>query len=322
MRTSVIGGGNIGTKRAEALRRSLGDEFVGFVETNSQRARELENKYQCHVWNSTETLYRSADVDAVIISTPPQSHIELICQALHFGKDVLCEKPLGLTLEEVVAVTHLANDTKRVLKCGFNLCHDQGIEYAKALISDGAIGKPFFIKGHYVNGCVITNMNRVGSLQDLGSHLIHLIHWMGWKPKQWSGFLSRQEYSLEMDDNGFLTFQADSLTGQIHFSFLRWKNDFCLEVSGEKGAIEIASLPKFGVQEVRLYQRVYPSGVPKLTIKTFEKDLSWDREWASFREACSTRENRYNNDALNTMIDISHIQKTIPFINFQNKGSL
>ena len=60
------------------------------------------------------------DVDAVVITTRHATHADLVVQALEAGKHVFCEKPLGLTQDEVEAVLAAAEHARGILSVGFN----------------------------------------------------------------------------------------------------------------------------------------------------------------------------------------------------------
>lgn len=308
MKVGIIGCGNIGSKRAAVVAHSPQDQLVGLVEVDQSRWPRLRQEFNCPVFATPAELF--SKTEAVVISTPPQQHGTLITAALKAGNNVLCEKPLAESLTEVKKVTALAEKIGRVLKCGFNLRHDRGLARAKALYDAGAIGTPYWLKADYVNGCVLVNTNGVGSLLDMGSHLLDLVFWFGGEPQQTTGILQRTEYPLPRDDNAFLAITTKKFTAQIHCSFIRWKNHFLFEISGAKGAIEVRNLPKWGTQELRLYRRVFPSGIPEITTENFAGDLSWAREWQHFRQLCEKRDFSENNHAFKTMQLIAAIEKT------------
>ena len=54
----------------------------------------------CRTYSTAEELGRDAEIAAVIVATPPDSHARLAIQLLQAGKHVVCEKPLCLTRAE------------------------------------------------------------------------------------------------------------------------------------------------------------------------------------------------------------------------------
>jgi predicted dehydrogenase len=69
----------------------------------------------------------SAPVQGMVIATPAETHYELTRRALEVGKDVLCEKPLGLTYEQGTELVHLAERQRRILMVGHVSCFRQVI---------------------------------------------------------------------------------------------------------------------------------------------------------------------------------------------------
>ena len=109
------------------------------------------------------------------------------------------------------------------------------------MIEQNKIGKIYFFSCTYVNGSVVTNKNKVGALSDIGSHSLNLFEYL--IKKKISKFnCLRISHEHKKDDNGFFIARVENILCSIHFSFIRWKNKFNLEISGEKGYIQIKSL--------------------------------------------------------------------------------
>ncbi|MGN6544394.1 MAG: Gfo/Idh/MocA family protein [Aureliella sp.] len=82
------------------------------------------------------------DIDAVMIATPDHWHTKIAVEAMLAGKDVYCEKPLTLTIDEGKLIERIVKETGRVFQVGTmqRTESDQRFLKAIALIRDGRIG--------------------------------------------------------------------------------------------------------------------------------------------------------------------------------------
>lgn len=88
------------------------------------------------------------DLDAVIVATADAFHVAAATRALEAGKHVLCEKPLGVAVEEVEALRRVVDKSGLVLQVGHMKRFDPGIQSAKAFI-DREMGEMLALKAWY-----------------------------------------------------------------------------------------------------------------------------------------------------------------------------
>ncbi len=306
-RVAVIGCGNIGAKRAAAAVGHSASELALMVDISQERAETLAAPHQVSFSTDWRDALRS-HIDAAIVAVPTKFAPEIILALLDAGKHVLCEKPLGRTLDEARQITERAASCGVVLETGFNLRYDRGLMKAQALVAQGAIGEPYFLTCDYVNGTALTNTNEVGSLLDMGIHSIDLALWfLGDVDRVW-GDLARFEH--KQDDNGFAVLRKGSVLAKLHFSFLRWRNHFHLEVSGSEGYVRVESLPKWGIQTLIIGARVRPSGAPREEKLSFADDTSWNGQWNFFMKCIAGQAEPDSERGLRSMLVASRIRES------------
>lgn len=302
MRVIIVGCGNIGVKRINAIQNIPEIEIAGLVEIEPEQIKYLKEHYNYPVYNDYAKFLNDKSIDAFIVSATTHPSLKIIEAALKVGKHVLCEKPLGDEIYQTEHITQLANDKSIVLHIGFNIRYDAGLIKAKQLIADGNIGNPYFYKCTYVNGSVITNNNKVGALLDMGIHNLYLAQMFMGDYEPIACAIQNFEYEIkDRDDNGFVLFKNGAFVGSTHFSLCRWKNDFELEVTGSKGSVFVKSLTKWGTQILLHHERVFPSGVPKESRFEYTGDDTWEKESREFYERVSNNDLTKNNEAVEMM---------------------
>jgi predicted dehydrogenase len=88
------------------------------------------------------------ELDAVIIATSDAFHVPAAISALKAGKHVLCEKPLGISVEEVEQLKSVVQQSGLVLQVGHMKRFDAGLQSAKTFI-DSEMGEMLALKAWY-----------------------------------------------------------------------------------------------------------------------------------------------------------------------------
>ncbi len=91
-------------------------------------------------------------VDFLIVTTPNNSHFEIAKAGLEAGLDVLCEKPLSLTVREAETLGKLAAKKKLVLGVPFTYTGYPMVKLARDLVKKGVLGKIDKVMMEYVQG--------------------------------------------------------------------------------------------------------------------------------------------------------------------------
>ena len=100
---------------------------------------------------SYDALIDDHDVDAVYISTPNGSHVELTMQALEAGKHVLVEKPFSRHADQVERACELAETKGLVLSEAFMWRHNPQTARLVELVRGGAVGRLIAVRASFAH---------------------------------------------------------------------------------------------------------------------------------------------------------------------------
>ena len=144
----VVGVGTMGKRHAENIRHLIPEaQLIAVADADAGRARQVAAELEIeHSYNSVEALVERKDIQAVAIVSPAKFHGAAIKACAAAGKDIFCEKPLTLTVEEaddVLAVTAKAGVR---LQPGHVRRYDPSHVRAKKRIEAGEIGDPVIFK--------------------------------------------------------------------------------------------------------------------------------------------------------------------------------
>lgn len=116
LRLGVIGTGYLGRLHARVLTEMPEVQPVGFVDTNDQTARQVEESLRLRRFANLEEI--EPHIDAAVVSTPTTTHAAVAEALLRAGKDVLIEKPITDRPAEARLLIEVASETGRLIQVG------------------------------------------------------------------------------------------------------------------------------------------------------------------------------------------------------------
>ena len=198
------------------------------------------------VSNEASWLFEQADLDAVVIATPTDSHSELVCEAAAAGLHVFCEKPLALTAPEAQAAVDACAAAQVKLAVGHVVRYFPAYAEIRAAVVDGQIGAPGMAKCRRVSGppgaasAWYNDRARSGGvITDMG---VHDFDWLRWclGPVRRVSALSTEVGAGQV---AMVTLAHES--GAISTIELSWMDPkgfaTAVEVSGPKGLLRHSS---------------------------------------------------------------------------------
>ena len=121
---------------------ALADVDANVLGANVEKVEKAQGKKPDAYSDYRKVLDRK-DIDAVMIATPDHWHTKIAVEAMLAGKDVYCEKPLTLTIDEGKLIEKIVKQTGRICQVGTmqRTENDQRFLKAIALIRAGRIGE-------------------------------------------------------------------------------------------------------------------------------------------------------------------------------------
>ena len=140
IRFALLGAGRIGKVHAKAVTSNPDARLVAVADAMPKAAQDIAAQYGCAV-RTIEEIRADANIDAVVICTPTDTHADLIEAFSKAGKAVFCEKPIDLNLKRVQDCLKVVAANKTPFMVGFNRRFDPHFMAVKAAIAAGDIGE-------------------------------------------------------------------------------------------------------------------------------------------------------------------------------------
>ncbi|MEM6659588.1 MAG: Gfo/Idh/MocA family oxidoreductase [Pseudomonadota bacterium] len=201
--------------------------------------------------------HRDDPVDLVTIATPNATHFEIARAFLESGFNVLCEKPMTMTVEEGEEIVRVAQASGKI--CAVNYCYSAYpmVRQARAMVRSGEIGKvrlvvTNFSHGHHGDATDADNprvrwrydpaMAGVsGQFADCGIHALHMASFVcDDEVKSLSADLASTIASRELEDDALVSFRMEGGTvGRLWTSSVAIgrQHGFDIQVFGETGGL-------------------------------------------------------------------------------------
>lgn len=248
IKIGIVGHGFMGHEHETMLTQLEGYKVVGISDIDPEQLADVKEGIKRYA--SNEELFADPEVQVVIIAANNNQHHKLVLQAALAGKDIICEKPVAMNLQEL-------DDMVRVVdECGVNFTvhqqrrYDPDFRTMKEVYDAEALGKVYSIKSalYGFNGNMhdwhVYVAEGGGMLFDWGVHLLDQILFMMPGAKLRSVYADvRNVINFEVDDYFKILMRFDNdITAEVELGtyFLTDKmHDKWFErhwiISGDKG---------------------------------------------------------------------------------------
>ena len=136
---AIIGIGRIGKIHANSIFTHPNAKLVGFFDENNSEIKNFAEKYNSDFLD-IKAIENDRNIDAVVICSPTDTHIDLIKKFSNSGKAIFCEKPIDLDVNKTIECIDFLNKNKSQFMIGFNRRFDIHFKALKQHILEGKIG--------------------------------------------------------------------------------------------------------------------------------------------------------------------------------------
>ncbi|NRP21752.1 1,5-anhydro-D-fructose reductase [Ensifer adhaerens] len=138
LRVGVLGAGQIAqAAHFEACTKAANADLYAICDVaDDLRERMVVTHGAERSYNDYDKMLSDPDIDAVIIATADAFHVPASIRALEAGKHVLCEKPVGVTVEECRELKAAVEKSGHIFQVGHMKRFDAGLQAAKSFIQD------------------------------------------------------------------------------------------------------------------------------------------------------------------------------------------
>ncbi len=143
----VIGTGRIGKLHIEHLSQNIPEaELAAICSLDTKTAENLAEQFNIpKVTSDYPTLLTDSQIDAVVVASSTDSHVEICQAAAEAGKHIFCEKPIALDLEQIDEILAVVEKAGMKFQVGFNRRFDASFRWVREAVASGEIGEPHIL---------------------------------------------------------------------------------------------------------------------------------------------------------------------------------
>lgn len=301
MKWAIIAAGNISHQFATDSSEVEGIEIVAVCTRNKEKGEAFAKEFNIKsVYTDYNQMIENEEIDNIYIGAPHTAHKEIANIFLESGKNVLCEKPLGVNKKEVLSMIKTAKKNNCLLMEAMWTFFFPAAAKAKELVDSKHFGKINSMTGSIGYGSGGTHdrwkyLNNMagGALLDIGIYPIHFfLHMFESMPTKLIGLadvkdgIDRTDMVAMDFDSAIASFNASMINtlpsgydiycekGSIHLNHTTSPSILTLRPFDGKEEIIDCSFPKGGMQyEIQAFEDASKAGKKEVQMVSYDKTI-------------------------------------------------
>ena len=226
-------------------------KLVAAWDDHAGRGQEAATKYGMAYTPHVEELLHNPAIQAVIVTCETNRHAEMVLAAASAGKDILCQKPMALSLADCDRMTAAVEKAGVKFMMAHQMRRDPSNIKIKELLESGVLGRislfrrrhaiPVLLNDGFVNGLTRWHFDpekNMGMFMDDASHATDLIHWLMGKPISVMAEIQNTVTNFSPDDTGVAIYRfADNAMAVLVNSSVTLAAENTTEIYGDQGVL-------------------------------------------------------------------------------------
>ncbi|MFH1101850.1 MAG: Gfo/Idh/MocA family oxidoreductase [Methanobacteriota archaeon] len=242
-RVGIIGVGKWGVNHLRSL-HELRCDLVGIADVDPSK-KQLATQFGVNFYQDYHELLNQ--VDAVTVTTPSDTHYEVVSECLHAGKHVLVEKPIAESVKQGKKLVELARSKEVVLSVGYLYRFSNAIRRTRELLPD--LGNLEYITCRYMHSTKPPRQDS-GVILNLGVHVIDMLNFITGEIPKTVTVKKQNMLSQKFEDSAFIMLQYKDFFTTIELSCMHPEKARDFWMIGEKQSLYV----DFFNQKIRRYQ--------------------------------------------------------------------
>ncbi|MBW4660911.1 MAG: Gfo/Idh/MocA family oxidoreductase [Drouetiella hepatica Uher 2000/2452] len=248
VRFGLIGAGGIAQAYAQAFETSTTAQLVAVADVRTEAAKAMAEKAKCQSFDSYQSMLEGAQLDAVIVCTPPSTHPEICVHLLERKIHVLCEKPMSITAKSAREMKAAADEHGVILTMASKFRFAEDVVKAKSIVASGILGDIVLFENAFtarVDMSTRWNSNAAisggGVLIDNGTHSVDIMRYFLGPIAEVQVVEGRRIQGLSVEDT--VRIFVKSMSGVVGNIDLSWsinkELDYYIRIYGSQGTISV-----------------------------------------------------------------------------------
>jgi len=248
LRFGLVGAGGIAQSYVEVLGDLDEAVVVGVADPRSAAAEAAAATLGCRSFSDVEALAQSAQLDGILLCTPPSTHVQLAEYFVGRGVPVLCEKPFAVKPGEARRLISEADAASVIVTMAAKFRYVDDVQRARDILDSGILGEPILFENVFASRVSMAgrwnaepDVSGGGVLIDNGTHSVDLARYFLGRISEVHAVEGRRIQRLDVEDTAQMFMRTENdVLGTVDLSWSIDKTvDYFVRICCSEGTIEV-----------------------------------------------------------------------------------